>query len=65
MTGYFGGFDVSGGNINVETIESTRKYVGRPGGKTLLSLQKLSVDRLGHVSLVRSEVRTWHGEACT
>ncbi len=63
--GYFKGYDIAGGNLGVATPENSRQLSGRPGAKTLLSFRKFSVDRLGQVSEVKEEIRTWHGEACT
>ena len=34
------------------------------GARTLLSLRKFQVDRLGRRFEIKSEQRTWHGEAC-
>jgi CRISPR-associated endonuclease Csn1 len=63
--GYFKGFDIQGGNINVALPENPRKILGRPGAKTLIRFCKFAVDRLGVVSEITGEVRTWHGEVCT
>jgi CRISPR-associated endonuclease Csn1 len=65
ISGYFKGFDIAGGNIGIGSVKNPRLSVGRPGAKTLLSFEKLSVDRLGNVSKIKREVRTWHGEVCT
>lgn len=65
IDGYFKGFDIAGGNITVGSVSNARLPAGRPGAKTLVSFEKRSVDRLGNVSKIEREVRTWHGEACT
>jgi CRISPR-associated endonuclease Csn1 len=65
MMGYFRGFDVWGGSINIGRPENPRKFVGRPGARTLLGFRKLSVNQLGRVSEIEREIRTWHGEAYT
>ncbi len=65
ILGYFRGFDVWGGSINISPQENQQKYAGRPGVRTLREFKKLSVDRLGRTSETQHETRTWHGEACT
>ncbi len=64
IIGYFKGVDRSTGAISLAMPESSRALRRGIGAKTLLSFQKLSVDRLGRISVVSQEVRTWHGAAC-
>ncbi len=65
IRGYFKGMDRSTGAIALGTPEYPRKLRRGIGARTLVDFAKLSVDRLGNVSTVTHEVRTWHGEACT
>ena len=65
IRGYFKGLDRSTAAIAVASPLSPNQLVRGIGSKTLLSFRKLSVDRLGRVSDVPGEVRTWHGAACT
>lgn len=72
LNGYFQGLNRSTGAINLANHRDTRSLMDDPGNstqgigaKTLVSLEKLSVDRFGGRARIRSEVRTWHGVACT
>lgn len=65
ITGYFKGMDRSTGAIAVATPENPRSLSRGIGTKTLAHFKKVNVDRLGNVTTVRNEVRTWHGVACT
>lgn len=65
VQGYFKGLDRSTGAINLASVRSQQTLERGIGAKTLLSLRKQAVDRLGDVSDVSREVRTWHGVACT
>jgi CRISPR-associated endonuclease Csn1 len=53
------------GAIAVAPQYNPRALRGGIGAKTLVSFKKLNVDRLGKITEVKSEVRTWHGVACT
>jgi CRISPR-associated endonuclease Csn1 len=64
IKGYFRGLDRNTGALTVSDVSdssSTRKGIGV---RTALGFRKLSVDRLGRVSEVRSETRTWRGKVC-
>jgi CRISPR-associated endonuclease Csn1 len=63
--GYFKGVDRANAGIAVASYVSSQQLIRGIGSKTLLSFRKLSVDRLGRISPVSGETRTWHGEACT
>ncbi len=63
--GYFKGFGVNGGSIKIVAHSDPLNILGRPGTRTLLSFRKFAVDRLGRVSEIVRETRTWHGVACT
>jgi CRISPR-associated endonuclease Csn1 len=65
VQGYFIGMDRSTGAIALSS-QANPEVVNRGiGVKTLLSLQKFFVDRLGRISEVERETRTWRGAACT
>ena len=65
ISGYFKGLDRSTGAIRLASIESQQNQRPGIGAKTLLSLRKHVVDRLGRVAEVPRETRTWHGAVCT
>jgi CRISPR-associated endonuclease Csn1 len=65
IRGYFKGMDRSKGSIDIAAPENPRSVNRGIGAKTLVQFKKLNVDRLGNVTEVRNEVRTWHGVACT
>jgi CRISPR-associated endonuclease Csn1 len=65
LVGYFKGLDRSTGAIGLASVLSQQRLERGIGAKTLLALRKQFVDRLGRVSDVPREVRTWHGAACT
>jgi CRISPR-associated endonuclease Csn1 len=65
IRGYFKGMDRSTGAIAIADPENPRALNRGIGVKTLVRFKKLNVDRLGNVTEVRNEVRTWHGVACT
>ncbi|MDE2200641.1 MAG: type II CRISPR RNA-guided endonuclease Cas9 [Rhodospirillales bacterium] len=63
--GYFKGLHRGTGAINLAQQKSQSAITDGIGAKTLLALRKHTVDRLGRVSEVPRETRTWHGVACT
>jgi CRISPR-associated endonuclease Csn1 len=65
ISGYFKGLDRSTAAITLADPISQQMLRRGIGTKTLASFRKLSVDRLGRVSEVLQETRTWHGVACT
>jgi CRISPR-associated endonuclease Csn1 len=65
IRGYFKGMDRSTGAITIAKPENPRALYRSIGAKTLLQFKKLNVDRLGNVTEIKSEVRTWRGVACT
>jgi CRISPR-associated endonuclease Csn1 len=65
IRGYFKGMDRSTGAITIAASENPRLLNRGIGAKTLTHFKKLNVDRLGNVTEVKNEVRTWHGVACT
>jgi CRISPR-associated endonuclease Csn1 len=65
IEGYFRSLDRNTGAIKVSpqiTATEIRKGIGL---KTLASLKKFEIDRLGRKFEVQREVRTWRGKACT
>lgn len=64
LEGYFGGIDRSTGAISLLKSNDPTNSIRGIGTKTLLSITKYNVDRFGNKSVVRKEVRTWHGVAC-
>ena len=65
IRGYFKGVNRSTAAINIAHHVNPLDAQTGIGSKTLISFQKLVVDRLGQVSEVQRETRTWHGAACT
>ena len=65
IRGYFKGADRSTGAIALAAPENPRNLRRGIGARMLIGFAKLSVDRLGKVSTIQREIRTWHGEACT
>ena len=65
ILGYFKGMNRSTAAISLASHLSPRQMQTGIGAKTLLAFRKLSVNRLGQVSEVKRETRTWHGEVCT
>jgi CRISPR-associated endonuclease Csn1 len=62
---YFRSLDRNTGAFTVSEIadsDATRKGIG---ARTLVSLKKFNVDRLGRASEVKRETRTWRGKVCT
>lgn len=62
--GYFRGLNINDAGI-VISPQNLRQGSHKIGSKTLRSLQKFHVDRLGRKHLVEREPRLWHGVACT
>jgi CRISPR-associated endonuclease Csn1 len=65
IQGYFRKLDRAGAQIDIANVTSKQQVRSGIGSKRLSSFRKLFVDRLGRVSDVPGEVRTWHGAACT
>jgi CRISPR-associated endonuclease Csn1 len=65
MCGYFKGLHRGTAAIAIATPLSQQDVTAGIGSKTLKSFRKFSVDRLGRISGVPGEVRTWRGAACT
>jgi CRISPR-associated endonuclease Csn1 len=65
ISGYFKGLHRGTGAINIAHQTSQRSITAGIGAKTLRSLRKFNIDRLGSVTEVSQETRTWRGEVCT
>jgi CRISPR-associated endonuclease Csn1 len=65
IEGYFAGLDRATASITVFADNDPSKITRSIGVKTLTSFDKYAVDRLGRRTPIASEVRTWHGVACT
>ncbi len=64
IAGYYLGADRDRASIKVSPTHSTVEFE-RPRVLTLRRFEKYRVDRLGKLSLVPRETRTWHGVVCT
>ncbi|OQW72124.1 MAG: type II CRISPR RNA-guided endonuclease Cas9 [Proteobacteria bacterium ST_bin14] len=60
--GYFRGIHRTTGAINISDVSNSSLTTDGIGARTLMEFKKLSVDRLGRVSEIVSETRTWRGE---
>jgi CRISPR-associated endonuclease Csn1 len=65
ISGYFKGLHRGTGAIAIAPHHDQRNIRGGIGAKTLLSIRKFNIDRLGRVDEIAGETRTWHGVACT
>jgi CRISPR-associated endonuclease Csn1 len=65
IKGYFKGLDRSTGAVALADDKNPLTIRRGLGARTLLSLRKFNVDRLGRISEIVQETRTWHGVACT
>lgn len=64
IEGYFRGLSRNTGALVVSNISNSSLTRDGIGSRTLREFKKLSVDRLGRVSEIVSETRTWRGEVC-
>jgi CRISPR-associated endonuclease Csn1 len=65
IDGYFRGMNRSTGAVIVSPHQSRDVIVEGIGARTLRSLRKSAVDRLGRCFPIPKEKRTWHGAVCT
>jgi CRISPR-associated endonuclease Csn1 len=65
IQGYVRSMDRNTGAFTVSPHQSLTEIRKGIGAKTLQSFKKLSVDRLGRVTEVQRELRTWRGKVCT
>ncbi len=65
IEGYYRGTDRSTGALLISPHQSLQTTRSGIGARSLLSFKKFAVDRLGNISEIDQEERTWHGVACT
>jgi CRISPR-associated endonuclease Csn1 len=65
ICGYFKGLHRGTGAISLAEDANLLAMKTGIGARTLVQLRKFQVDRLGRRYEIASEVRTWHGVACT
>lgn len=65
IEGYYRGTDRSSGSIGLSLHNIRDRLIRGIGVRTLRSIKKFTVDRLGRKHPVGREKRTWHGEVCT
>ena len=65
IRGYFKGLDRSTGAISIAMPQNQRLLRRGIGARRLVAFRKLTINRLGRIDVIKSEVRTWHGAACT
>lgn len=64
VEGYMRGLDRSTGAITLSGMQSKTVLYRGLGVRTILSLKKFQIDRLGRRFEVQGEKRTWHGVVC-
>lgn len=64
IEGYYRTTDRSTGAIEISPHYSLQQKHRGIGARSLLSFKKFSVDRLGNLSEIKGEIRTWRGAAC-
>jgi CRISPR-associated endonuclease Csn1 len=65
LNGYFKGLHRQTGAITLANHRDHNSIKSGLGARMLLRLRKFNVDRLGRVTEIPQETRTWHGAACT
>jgi CRISPR-associated endonuclease Csn1 len=65
FTGYFKGLDRTNAGITIAGMESSSSLIRGIGSKTLISMRKFRIDRLGLATQILQETRTWRGAVCT
>lgn len=65
VMGYFKGLDRSVAAITLAEHQDPKAIKHGLGTRTLLNFKKFNVDRLGRVSEIPRETRTWRGAVCT
>lgn len=63
IQGYYNKLDRAGCKLDVSLAKSKQIVSRGNGAKTLLSIKKYAVDRFGHKSEIKEEVREWRGAA--
>ncbi len=64
IMGYFKGLNRSVAAIALAEHQNPLATKQGLGTRTLLSFRKFNIDRLGRISEIKQETRTWHGVAC-
>ena len=64
ISGYFKGLDRSVAAITLGEHQNPLAIKKGIGTRTLLSFRKFNIDRLGRITEIKQETRTWHGVAC-
>jgi CRISPR-associated endonuclease Csn1 len=65
IVGYFRGLNTNTGALKISPINDSTSVQNGIGVRTLLEFKKISIDRIGNLSEVSHEVRTWRGKAYT
>jgi CRISPR-associated endonuclease Csn1 len=65
VEGYYRDVNRNDAGIRVSPHFNNTLYSPKIGSKTLKSLNKYNVDRIGNKTSIESETRTWRGKACT
>ncbi len=65
LEGYYRGMDRSTGSISISHHYNSMQVTRSIGARTLTKFTKFNVDRLGSLSEICRELRTWHGKVCT
>lgn len=65
IIGYQRSLDRNTGALTISSVNASSIIKKGIGARRLLSFRKLSVDRLGNVTEVPRETRTWRGVVCT
>ena len=64
ILGYFRRLNRNDACIRVSMHLSNKELSSKIGSKTLHSIKKYSVDRLGRLTSIEREQRTWRGKVC-
>ena len=64
ISGYFKGLNRSVAAITLAEHQNPLAVKQGIGTRTLLSFRKFNIDRLGRITEIKQETRTWHGVAC-
>jgi CRISPR-associated endonuclease Csn1 len=64
LEGYYRGASRSTGAFEISNNRNSNDKKSGIGARTLKTLNKYSIDRLGQRHLVKSELRTWRGKVC-
>ncbi len=64
IAGYFRDVNRNDAGMRVSYHQNNLEFSSKVGSKTLNSIKKFSVDRLGRLNEIKSEERTWRGKVC-